>query len=147
MKCNKCGFENPENFKFCENCGNSLGEITCLNCSHSNPIDMKFCEECGSPLDVSVCPSCSHENPPGFSFCEECGSEIAGKAKPVEAPRSPPAINRAVFVRVVPKKRKKPSVLPFLFKSVIRSLAGSAFGFLAGRVGMWAVDVLLLSSR
>ncbi len=51
MKCNQCGFENPEGFGFCGRCGASLG---------------------------AVCPHCGFDNPPGFKFCGKCGQSLGG---------------------------------------------------------------------
>jgi hypothetical protein len=49
MKCPKCGFENLDKAKFCNECGNKL-EIPCPNCSTGNPPGSKFCYECGHNL-------------------------------------------------------------------------------------------------
>ena len=50
MKCSKCQTENPENLKFCGECGAKLEKI-CPNCNSSNPPQFKFCGECGTPLE------------------------------------------------------------------------------------------------
>jgi len=50
IKCSSCHTENPEEFKFCENCGARLDVISCPQCSHENPREYKFCEECGASL-------------------------------------------------------------------------------------------------
>jgi len=49
MKCPKCQFNNPEEAKFCNECGSKL-EITCSACGKINPIGSKFCNECGQDL-------------------------------------------------------------------------------------------------
>ena len=49
MKCNPCGFENPEGFGFCGQCGASLS-TACPNCDFNNPPGFKFCGQCGQPL-------------------------------------------------------------------------------------------------
>ena len=46
MKCSKCGFENPESFKFCCQCGAKLIN-KCPNCGSTFPSYAKFCPECG----------------------------------------------------------------------------------------------------
>jgi len=51
MKCPKCGFDNPDN--------------------------MKFCGQCGNKLEL-ICPKCGSVNPPGFRFCGECGAKLSG---------------------------------------------------------------------
>ena len=51
MNCPKCQFENPEDAKFCVECGNKI-EIACPNCSSINSPSFKFCRECGQKLSI-----------------------------------------------------------------------------------------------
>ena len=51
MRCPKCQFENPENLKFCGECGAKLEKI-CSYCNSSNPLQFKFCGECGHDLSL-----------------------------------------------------------------------------------------------
>jgi class 3 adenylate cyclase/tetratricopeptide (TPR) repeat protein len=51
MRCPKCQFENPENSKFCGECGSKLEKI-CSYCNSSNPLQFKFCCECGHDLSL-----------------------------------------------------------------------------------------------
>jgi class 3 adenylate cyclase/tetratricopeptide (TPR) repeat protein len=51
MKCTKCRFENPEEAKFCIECGRPI-EFQCLNCGAATPRDGKFCMACGHKLDL-----------------------------------------------------------------------------------------------
>jgi class 3 adenylate cyclase/tetratricopeptide (TPR) repeat protein len=51
MKCPKCQFENPEDAKFCNECGSKL-EITCSSCGKINPLSSKFCNECGHKITI-----------------------------------------------------------------------------------------------
>ena len=51
MKCPKCQFENPDDSKFCLECGEKI-EITCPQCGKTLPIASKFCNECGHKLDA-----------------------------------------------------------------------------------------------
>jgi class 3 adenylate cyclase/tetratricopeptide (TPR) repeat protein len=55
MKCPKCQTENPENLKFCGECGAKLEKI-CPHCNSSNPPQFKFCGECGHNLSVTSGP-------------------------------------------------------------------------------------------
>ncbi|MFC1896673.1 zinc-ribbon domain-containing protein, partial [Thermodesulfobacteriota bacterium] len=51
MKCPKCEFDNPEDSKFCRNCGSSLElDETCPNCGSSHPPGSNFCNKCGHDL-------------------------------------------------------------------------------------------------
>jgi class 3 adenylate cyclase/predicted ATPase len=49
MHCARCGFENPEEMKFCGQCGASLSR-GCPECSFENPLEFVFCGQCGAPL-------------------------------------------------------------------------------------------------
>jgi len=52
MKCTNCGFENPSDARFCQNCGRQLDQ-RCLNCGTLNPPDARFCKNCGNSLTDS----------------------------------------------------------------------------------------------
>ena len=49
MKCSKCKFENPDNAKFCIECG-APREFHCPRCEAITPATGKFCMECGHSL-------------------------------------------------------------------------------------------------
>ena len=49
MKCHKCGSDNRDGVKFCEECGAKL-ERECPSCKAKLPLDKKFCGECGYAL-------------------------------------------------------------------------------------------------
>jgi class 3 adenylate cyclase/tetratricopeptide (TPR) repeat protein len=49
MKCPKCSKENPEDNKFCRQCGTGL-ILTCSNCGNELQINDKFCGKCGHDL-------------------------------------------------------------------------------------------------
>jgi len=49
MKCPKCGSDNREGIRFCEECGAKL-EIECPDCKAKIPLGKKFCGECGYDL-------------------------------------------------------------------------------------------------
>jgi class 3 adenylate cyclase/tetratricopeptide (TPR) repeat protein len=52
MKCLKCGSDNREGVKFCEECGAKL-ELECPDCKAKLPLDKNFCGECGCDLSQS----------------------------------------------------------------------------------------------
>jgi len=78
--CPKCGFQNPQNIKFCGNCATSLqvqGGVVCPKCGTSNTAGAKFCNNCGNPLQATIkCPKCGTELPAGTKFCPNCGAKI-----------------------------------------------------------------------
>ena len=53
MKCPKCQTENPENLKFCGECGAKLEKV-CPHCNSLNPPQFKFCGECGRNLSIPL---------------------------------------------------------------------------------------------
>lgn len=57
VTCSKCGSQNKEGNKFCQNCGNPLAAAAAGGSSGG------YCKECGDPLD------------PGQKFCEKCGAK------------------------------------------------------------------------
>src|SRR5713226_4875378 len=50
----------------------------CTGCGFENPAEANFCEECGGQL-VRVGPSCKHELRPTAKFCGNCGAPLTGK--------------------------------------------------------------------
>jgi class 3 adenylate cyclase/tetratricopeptide (TPR) repeat protein len=58
MKCSKCNSENPDNRKYCRECGAKLVAI-CSKCHMENLPNDKFCGECGHTLDEPL-PKASH---------------------------------------------------------------------------------------
>jgi class 3 adenylate cyclase len=52
MKCTKCGFQNTEDARFCNECGSKL-EIVCPACRRGNSPGSKFCNGCGASLTLA----------------------------------------------------------------------------------------------
>jgi class 3 adenylate cyclase len=50
--------------------------MICPKCQTENPDDRKFCYECGSKLS-NTCPECGRENLPRDKFCGECGHNLS----------------------------------------------------------------------
>src|SRR5262249_40565795 len=58
--------------------------MRCASCGFENPEQAKFCEECGTTL-VRVCPSCGQQVRPTAKFCGQCGTTLGAAAKPLPA--------------------------------------------------------------
>jgi membrane protease subunit (stomatin/prohibitin family) len=90
--CPKCGFQNPQTAKYCNNCGTSMqaaqvqtqapaqaqATVKCPKCGTENPTTAKFCVNCGTPMQAATvkCPKCGTEVPAGTKFCPNCGAKI-----------------------------------------------------------------------
>jgi class 3 adenylate cyclase len=61
--------------------------MTCPGCRAQNPEDARFCEECGASLALA-CPQCGAEISPGKKFCRSCGAALSGRV-PDRRPLSP----------------------------------------------------------
>lgn len=51
-------------------------KLTCPQCGSRNPDDTKFCQECGAKLGAMKCRGCGVELAPGTRFCGECGTRV-----------------------------------------------------------------------
>jgi len=67
MKCPQCAFDNPDNIKFCGECGSKL-EKTCPGCDSPNPPQFKFCGNCGNSLsDVNDGIAVDYKKPQSYT--------------------------------------------------------------------------------
>ncbi len=54
IRCPKCGHDNTDEFKFCENCGSELNNpISCPSCNTQNDNKNKFCKNCSKTLTMN----------------------------------------------------------------------------------------------
>jgi len=82
--CPKCGFQNPQASKFCNNCGapmqpsaQAAATVNCPKCGTANPTTAKFCVNCGAQMQATVkCAKCGTEAPVGTKFCSNCGAKL-----------------------------------------------------------------------
>lgn len=78
--CPKCGRQNPQGSRFCNNCGTPLEErssVRCPKCGAENTVGAKFCSNCGNPLETSYkCPNCGASIPLSSRFCSNCGAKL-----------------------------------------------------------------------
>jgi class 3 adenylate cyclase len=67
MKCQKCGSDNREGIRFCEECGAKL-ELECSDCKAKIPLGKKFCGECGQDLTKPVkAPVINYSEPQSYT--------------------------------------------------------------------------------
>jgi class 3 adenylate cyclase/tetratricopeptide (TPR) repeat protein len=59
--------------------------MKCPKCQHENPEDARFCNECGHKLEL-ICPECGKLNPPGSRFCNKCGHDLTIPSEPTLSP-------------------------------------------------------------
>jgi len=83
--------------------------MQCPQCQAENPDQAKFCLECGAKLQA-VCPQCGAALPPQAKFCFECGFKIGAPAPappPPPTPAAPPPTEAALaeaLKRLVPQE-------------------------------------------
>ena len=63
--------------------------MQCPQCLFENPDQAKFCLECGAKLQA-VCAQCGAALPPQAKFCFECGAKVGAPAAPTPAAPPPP---------------------------------------------------------
>jgi class 3 adenylate cyclase/tetratricopeptide (TPR) repeat protein len=66
MKCSKCQAANPDDAKFCIECGGSL-EFRCPKCGATTPARGKFCKECGCDLAEIKAPPVDYSQPQTYT--------------------------------------------------------------------------------
>ncbi len=101
MTCPSCGVPNPEEARFCNQCGATLGGA-CTACGHANPPESKFCNECGAALHAdavagapsSRAPAASPPppapagpaSPAGLAYVAPAGPQPGTPGEPAAAP-------------------------------------------------------------
>lgn len=111
LKCTSCGAENPDESRFCTECGTALAAVpgeaaTCAGCGAPLPAGAKFCVACGRPAGGGMepsCPACGTPVPAGSQFCTHCGARLAGQPADQPASAATPALDAAAaaYVRQV----------------------------------------------
>lgn len=104
-KCDKCGYENRDAAKFCNDCGAPLAKKTdgnetpsvCPACGAIPVNGATFCGVCGRKLDEvapnsSACIECGFVNEKDSAFCGRCGAPLLGNnAAPASTQNAEPA--------------------------------------------------------
>jgi class 3 adenylate cyclase/tetratricopeptide (TPR) repeat protein len=86
MRCSKCGAENPEGLKFCNECAAPLSR-RCEKCGFENAPAAKFCGECAAPLTASTRPEPSQASASTVRVAAGADAEanVEGERKTVTA--------------------------------------------------------------
>ena len=71
------GNAHPTQFR--HRCDAYARDMKCSQCHYKNPQEARFCIECGNPLDL-LCPQCGGKTPAGAKFCMECGHDLNSRA-------------------------------------------------------------------
>ena len=89
--------------------------MRCASCGFENPDEMKFCEECGTTLR-QVCPSCGQPVRPTAKFCGACGTTLEAAGKPLQpraaSAKARPAQERRGVLRHRPQPRSPVRLSP-----------------------------------
>jgi class 3 adenylate cyclase len=84
--------------------------LDCRACNSQNPEDKKFCSQCGNSL-VPACPNCGAEYAPQSRFCGDCGAKLSQPSTPIASPESVPALTSANLDKIGPGERRHLTVL------------------------------------
>ncbi|HEY9700397.1 MAG TPA: serine/threonine phosphatase [Trichocoleus sp.] len=76
--CPECLFENPDNNKFCQQCGVSLVEQTCPSCGFSVPFTLAQCPQCHAATGIARTAILSLSTPRPPSSSEGTGLDSPG---------------------------------------------------------------------
>jgi class 3 adenylate cyclase len=85
MKCAKCGAENREGAKFCNECAAPI-EASCARCGSRNKPGARFCDECGTSLGSSAAASPQQPKDSSIRIIDSAVAEnLEGERKTVTA--------------------------------------------------------------
>jgi class 3 adenylate cyclase/tetratricopeptide (TPR) repeat protein len=88
-------------------------QMECPNCQFENPQDVRFCVQCGIKLEI-ICVKCGSSNSPTFNYCGECGYDLNKSTEPAsletnehdtQISDSPP--EKTVPARIPPESERK----------------------------------------
>ena len=122
MRCNNCGWENPNNLTKCEKCNAPLQGIVNNQCTNGTAIEANVqassfrktvCEHDIFPQESNVCPVCGYPMRPGVKECPNCAKVEATSVenRPVERKNMKPStgtVNPWIQVASVNKCRLQP---------------------------------------
>jgi len=148
MHCPSCGRENPEQAKFCEECGASFVRI-CLSCGQQTRPAAKFCPACGTALKSEGKPA------PAKSRTRQ-GAPLARKAPRRAAPQAERRQLTVMFCDLVGSTALSTQLDPEELREVVRAYQAASTGVLqryaghsAQHLGMacWCISVIPSPTR
>jgi class 3 adenylate cyclase/tetratricopeptide (TPR) repeat protein len=146
LLCPNCGFENPEEMKFCEACATPLGN-SCSNCGFENPPGFKFCGECGTPLHIQASTSKSGQE----SHQTDAQTAQDTQTRSPSTARRPPAAERrhltVMFCDLVGSTALSVQLDPEVLREVVRQYQEScaeAVNRYDGYIAQYLGDGLLI---
>ncbi|HEV3112607.1 MAG TPA: zinc-ribbon domain-containing protein [Candidatus Binataceae bacterium] len=84
--------------------------MRCTKCGAENRDGAKFCNDCAAPL-AAHCPACAAVNKPGAKFCDECGAAMsAGLRRPSVEPQPAQAVRFASEESGAPSEGERKTV-------------------------------------
>jgi len=73
--------------------------VKCKYCDCDNPQNSKYCRNCGKPLDIKIyCNHCGKELKPDSKYCIYCGSKVK-KISNINSGKSQPNINNKNYYK------------------------------------------------
>jgi class 3 adenylate cyclase len=88
MRCNACGFDNPQRMRFCGQCAAPMPQ-RCPKCGTENPVGFRFCGGCAAPLAEPAAERTISAKEPALSaqaIPEQTGFDVSdGERKTVTA--------------------------------------------------------------
>lgn len=129
MNCQVCGTENPEDYNFCQECGQKLIKSHfCPTCGYKNQLEAKFCIDCGcsfNPVPVK-------DQEPAFQ-----APIPAPQSVNPQATYSPQAISPQPSVVYVRDEQPRQSFN--LFRFLWRFASSAVLGYLMSELGKFFI--------
>jgi protein phosphatase len=117
LVCPQCQFENPDDHKFCQKCGTSLTEKTCLACETLVAFDQRQCPTCGEITGqiwraiVTLVNNPASVNSPSIQLFSEVYLDAQHRYKLLEPLPAPAVTSGDVELSVIDCQPFQPSLL------------------------------------
>ena len=116
--------------------------MKCPNCQLENPEDKKFCDECGAQLFVT-CPHCHALIVPGKKFCSDCGHRLEGEPSPTAQPIGLKDSERKQVTVLFSDLSDYTALSEKLDPEEVKEIMGKVFGEIAKVVARWSTSAIL----